>query len=76
MSFLSKPYQIFLDGAVYTPGYGKDVVYGFNAVKNIYLATCLSMISTSELDKIDSNLMCVDAIRDGTMWDQTYGCAK
>ena len=30
MSFLSKSYQIVRNGAVDTPGYGKDVVDGFN----------------------------------------------
>ena len=33
MSYLSKSYQIVLDRAVYTPGYGKDLVGGFNTVQ-------------------------------------------
>ena len=46
MSYLSKPYQIVLDGAVDTPGHGKYVVDGFNAVQKQYSATCLIMCST------------------------------
>ena len=34
MYFLSKSYQIVLDRYVDTPGHGKDVVDGFNDVKN------------------------------------------
>ena len=33
MSYLSTSYQIVLDRAVDTPGRGKDVVDGFNAVQ-------------------------------------------
>ena len=33
MSYLSTSYQIVLDIAVDTPGHGKDVVDGFNAVQ-------------------------------------------
>ena len=47
-SFLSKSYQIVIDRAVDTPGHGKDVVDGFNAVQKRYLATCLIMRSTPE----------------------------
>ena len=54
MSFLSKSYQIVLDKAVDTPGHGKYVVDGFNAVNKRYLATCLIMRITTEKDKIDS----------------------
>ena len=62
MSYLSKPYQIVLDRDVYTPGHGKDVVDGFNAVNKRYLATCLRMRSTPEKYKIDSNSMRVEAM--------------
>ena len=33
MSYLSTSYQFVLDRAVDTPGHGKDVVDGFNAVQ-------------------------------------------
>ena len=33
MSFLSNSYQNFLDRYVDTPGHGRDVVDGFNAVQ-------------------------------------------
>ena len=33
MSYLSTSYQIVIDRAVDTPGHGKDVVDGFNAVQ-------------------------------------------
>ena len=33
MSYLSKSYHIVIDRAVDTPGRGKDVVDGFNAVQ-------------------------------------------
>ena len=46
VSFLSKSYQIVLDGAVDTPRHGKDVVDGFNAFRKLFLATCLIMRST------------------------------
>ena len=59
MYFLSKSYQIVLDRAVDTPGHEKDVVGGFNAVQKRYLATCLIMRSTPEVDKIDSKRMCL-----------------
>ena len=62
ISFLSKQYQIVLDIAVDTPVCGKDVVDGFNAVQKQYLATCLRMSSTPEVDNIDSINMCVYAM--------------
>ena len=62
MSFLSKSYQIFLDRTVDTPGHRKYVVDGFNAVQKRYLATCLRMIITPEVDKIESKRMRVDAM--------------
>ena len=62
MYFLSKSYQIVIDRAVYTPGHGKDVVYGFNAVQKRYLSTCLILSSTPELDKIDNKRMRVDTM--------------
>ena len=46
MFYLSSSYQIVLDRAVDTPGHGKDVVDGFNAVQKLYLVTCLRMHST------------------------------
>ena len=64
MSYLSKSYQIVLDRAVDTPGHGKDVVDGFNAVQKIYVATCLRMRSTPEKDNIDSKCMRVEAMTD------------
>ena len=54
MSYLSKSYQSVLDRSVDTPGHGKYVVDGFNAVHKLYLATCLRMRSTPEVDNIDS----------------------
>ena len=62
ISFLSESYQIVLDKAVDTPGHGKDVVDGFNAVQKRYLATYLIMRSTPEKDKIDSKRMRVDVM--------------
>ena len=62
MSFLSKSYQIVIDRAVDTPGHGKDVVDGFNSVQNRYLATCLRICSTLEVDNIDSKHMSIDAM--------------
>ena len=62
MSYLSTSYQIVLDRAVDTPGHGKDVVDGFNAVQKRYLATCLRMCSTPEKHKIDSKCMRVEAM--------------
>ena len=62
MSYLSTSYQIVLDRVLDTPGHGKDVVDGFNALQKRYLATCLRMISTPEKHKIDSNRMCVEAM--------------
>ena len=62
MSFLSKLCQFFLDRAVDIPGHVKDVVARFNYVHKRYLATCLIMRSTTEVDNIDSKRMNVDAI--------------
>ena len=64
MSYLSKSYQIGLDGAVDTPGHGKYVANGFNAVQKPYLGTCLRMRITPEVDNIDSKHMRVDSITD------------
>ena len=61
MSYLSTSYQIVLDKALHTPGHGKDVVDGFNAVRKRYLATCLKMRITPEKYKIDSKRMRVEA---------------
>ena len=60
MSYLSKSYQIIIDRAVDTPGHGKYVADGFNAVHKRYLATFLRMHSTPEKDKIDSKPMRVE----------------
>ena len=60
MSYLSKSYQIVLDRAVDTPGHGKDVVDGFNAVQKRYLATCLRMRSTPEKYKNENKRMIVE----------------
>ena len=62
MSFLSKSYKIVHARAVDKPGHGKDVVDGFNAVQKQYLATCLIMSLTPEVDKISSRRMRVDAM--------------
>ena len=64
MSFISKSYQIVLDRAVDTPGHGKDVVDGFNAVQKRYLSTCLRMRIAPESDNIDSNRMRVYAMNE------------
>ena len=64
MSYLSTPHQIVLDRSVDTPGHGKDVVDGFNAVWKRYLATCLRIRSTSEKDNIDSKRMHVEAMKE------------
>ena len=62
MSYLSTSFKIVIDRYIDTPGHGKDVVDGFNAVHKRYLATCLRMRSTSEKDKIDSKRMLVEAM--------------
>ena len=62
VSFLSKSYQIVFGISVDTPGHGKDVVDGFNAVQKQYLYICLRMCSTPEVDKIGSKRMRVHAI--------------
>ena len=64
MSYLSTSYQIVLDRAVDTPGHGKYLVDGFNAVQKRYLATCLRMRSTPEKDNIDSKCMSVEAMKE------------
>ena len=62
MFYLSSSYQIVLDRAVDTPGHGRDVVDGFNAVQKQYLAPCLRMRSTPEKENIDSKRMRVEAM--------------
>ena len=62
MYFLSKLYQIVLDRAVDTSVHGKDVVDGFNAVQKQYLDTCLRMCSMTEVYKIDSKHIHIDAM--------------
>ena len=60
--FLSKSYQIVFNRAVDTPGHVKDVVDGFISVQKLYIATCLIMRSTLEVDTIYSKRMRVDAM--------------
>ena len=55
-------YQTVLDRSVDTPGHGKYVVDGFNAVQKQYLATYLIMRGTPKVDKIESKRMRVDAM--------------
>ena len=62
MSFLSKSYQSVLGRAIDTPGNLKDVVGVFYAVHKRYLATCLRMRSTPEVDNIGSKLIRVDSM--------------
>ena len=62
MYYLSTSYQIVIDRAVDTPGHGKDVVDGLYAVHKQYLSTCLRMLSTPEVDNIDSKFMRVDSM--------------
>ena len=64
MFFLSKSYQIVLDRVVDTTFNGKDVVNVFNAVQKQYVATCLIILSTPEVDKIDIKRMHVDDMND------------
>ena len=53
----SKLYQIVLDRDVDTPVHSKDVVNGFNAVQKQYLATCLRVCITPEVENIGSKRM-------------------
>ena len=53
-----------MDRDVDTAGHGKDVVDGFNTIQKLYLAICFRIRSTSEVDKIDSKRMHVDAMTD------------
>ena len=62
MFYLSTSYHIFIDRAVDTPGLGKYVVDGFNAVQKLYLVTFFIMRSTPEKDNIDSKRMRVEAM--------------
>ena len=62
MYFYQNHIIFFLDRAVDTPGTGKDVVDGFNAVQKRYLDAFLIMSSIPEVDKIDSKRMSVDAM--------------
>ena len=57
MSFLSKSYHIVLDRSVDMSVHGKYLVDGYTAVQKRYLATCLRMRSTPEVDNIDSKRM-------------------
>ena len=43
--------------------YARTVVDVFNAAQKRYLATCLRMRSTPEVDKIDIKFMCVEAMK-------------
>ena len=60
--FYQNHIKIVLDIAVDTPGHGKDVLDGFNAVQKLYLSTCLRMRSTPEVENIESKRMRVDAM--------------
>ena len=62
MSFLSKSYQIVLDRDVDTLINVKDVAGGFSAVQKLYLATCLKIHSTPEVENINSKHMRVDVM--------------
>ena len=62
MSFLSKLYQKVLYRFVDTTGHGRYVLDVFNDIHKLYLATCLRMCSTSEVDKIGSKSMRVHAM--------------
>ena len=53
---------MFPDRAVDTPGHGKYVMGGFNAIQKRYLATCLIKHSMTEVENIDSKCMRVDAM--------------
>ena len=64
MSFLSKSHQTVLNIADDTPCLGKDVVHGFNAIQKRYIANCLRISSTPEVDNIDSKRMRVYTITD------------
>ena len=64
ISFLSKSHQTVLNIADDTPCLGKYVVHGFNAIQKQYIANCLIIHSTPELDKIDSKRMRFDTITD------------
>ena len=64
MSFLSKIYLIVLHRAVDKPGHRKDVVDVFTPDQKRYLATCLRIRSTPEVDKIDSKRMRVDVMNE------------
>ena len=52
MPFLSKSYHIVLDISIDTPDHGKYAVDGFNNIQKRYLATCLRMHSTPEVENI------------------------
>ena len=65
-----------MDRAVDTPGHGKDVVDGFNAVQKRYLSTCLRMLSTPEKDKIDSKRMRVEAMTEKGEVSFTEECKR
>ena len=60
--FYKNKTKFFLGIAVDTPSHGKYIVEGFNAVHKQYLATCLRMRSTPEVENIDSKRMRVDAM--------------
>jgi hypothetical protein len=64
MSVLSVKFQIVIDRAVDTPGHGKDVVDGFNAVQKRFLTTCLRKTSMPEVhDTInDSDRMQINSM--------------
>ena len=62
MSVLSISHQIVLDRAIDTPVHVKYIVGGFNSFQKRYLANCLIIRSTPEVEKTDSKRMRVDAM--------------
>ena len=76
MSFLSKSYQNVLDRSVDTLGHRKDVVGVFTSVQKQYLATCLRMRTTPEVDKIDNKHMHVDTMtsKGEVLFSKEYKC--
>ena len=64
LSVLSVKFQIIIDRAVDTPGHGKDVVDGFNAVQKRFLTTCLRKTSMPEVHNTvtDSDRMQINSM--------------
>jgi len=62
LSFLSSTFVIDIDRGIDTPGHGKDVVDGFNAVQKRYLKSCLRSRATPEVHDSSSKQMRVNAM--------------